>query len=102
MRFFIALAILLSMASHSFGAVTNDPTVAANKTFDYIVVGAGLAGTTVAARLTENPAISVLLIEAGGDNRNDPRVYDIYHYSQAFGTELDWAWPADQGKTIHG
>jgi len=84
------------------GGVTNNPTNANGKTFDYIVVGAGLAGTTVAARLAENPAISVLLIEAGGDNRNDPRVFDIYAYGQAFGTELDWAWQADQGKTIRG
>jgi choline dehydrogenase len=86
----------------AMGGVTNDPTQANGKTFDYIVVGAGLAGTTVAARLAENSAISVLLIEAGGDDRDDPRVYDIYEYSQAFNTELDWAWPADQGRTIHG
>jgi choline dehydrogenase len=37
--------------------------------FDYIVVGAGSAGCIVASRLTEDPATTVLLVEAGGSDR---------------------------------
>ncbi|KAJ6629414.1 glucose oxidase [Mycena sp. CBHHK59/15] len=71
-------------------------------TFDYIVVGGGLTGMTVAGRLSENPDITVLLIEAGQDDRTNPEIYDLYEYSQAFNGPMDWAWTAEQGKTIHG
>lgn len=72
---FLALASAVhsspSISKRATSGVTNDPSSASGETFDYIVVGGGLAGITVAARLAEDPSISVLVIEAGNDDRND-------------------------------
>ena len=100
--FFAAQCLASPLERRAPSGVTTDPNTANGKTFDYIVVGGGLTGTTVAARLAENSGVTVLLVEVGADNRKDPRVYDIYNYGQFFGSELNWAWPTDQGRNMPG
>lgn len=38
--------------------------------FDYVVAGGGSAGSALASRLTENPDVTVCLVEAGGEGRD--------------------------------
>lgn len=73
----LALPALAAMAQPAAFGVSSDPTQADGKTFDYIVVGGGLTGLTVANRLSELAEKRVLVIEAGNDDRKDPNVYDI-------------------------
>jgi choline dehydrogenase-like flavoprotein len=59
--------------------------------YDYIVVGAGSAGCTVAARLSEDGACRVLLVEAGGADISGPALQSPVLWPSNFGTDVDWA-----------
>ena len=56
---------------------------------DYVIVGAGSAGCTLAARLSEDPATKALLIEAGGRDRS-PNIKIPAAFGKQFHTKLDW------------
>ena len=64
-------------------------------------VGGGLGGFAVAGRLSEDPSVTVLLLEAGNDDRDNPDIYDIYNFGSANGS-LVWNWKTDLNKTIQG
>ncbi|MEO1450335.1 MAG: GMC family oxidoreductase N-terminal domain-containing protein, partial [Bacteroidota bacterium] len=57
--------------------------------FDYIIVGAGSAGCVLANRLTEDPAVNVLLIEAGKTDKKR-EIHIPAAFSRLFKTEYDW------------
>jgi choline dehydrogenase-like flavoprotein len=58
--------------------------------FDYIVIGGGTAGLVVAKRLAENPDVHVLVLEAGPNKMEDPRVNIPAFWTSLRGSELDW------------
>jgi len=61
---------------------------------DYVIVGAGSAGCVLAARLSEDPSVSVTLVEAGGRGRH-PNVVIPAAFAKQFRTELDWGYDTE-------
>lgn len=57
--------------------------------YDYVIVGAGSAGCVLANRLTEDPDVSVLLLEAGGPDTNE-LVHLPAAFSALYRTAQDW------------
>jgi choline dehydrogenase len=72
-----------------------------SETYDYVVVGAGSAGCVLAARLSEDPSVRVLLLEAGGDDRVDEIMIPAA-FSKQFRTRLDWGYSTQEQKHAQG
>ncbi|KAI1484407.1 glucose oxidase [Biscogniauxia mediterranea] len=58
--------------------------------YDYVIAGAGTCGLVLANRLSEDPNVSVAVIEPGADVRNNPNVTDVSAFTVAFNTSIDW------------
>ncbi|KAK4454486.1 hypothetical protein QBC34DRAFT_393518 [Podospora aff. communis PSN243] len=97
----VIFALILGLHGWTLGTtVTNDSSVAAGKTFDYIIAGAGLSGLVVGNKLS-GKGFSVLIIEAGPDASWNTEVFDAE--GRKFGSETcSWKYPAygDDGKPL--
>lgn len=68
---------------------------------DYVIVGAGSAGSVLARRLSDDPTTSVLLIEAGVDERPEA-ISDPGRWASLIGSGYDWGFHTDPQTGLGG
>ncbi len=97
----VSAAVARDMAEQA--AQSNQAVQLANlrAEYDYIVVGAGAAGCVMAHRLSQNGQASVLVIEGGGTNLDQEKIYNPGIYTRNFGSDTDWGYKSTPQQALN-
>ncbi|EST09590.1 Glucose-methanol-choline oxidoreductase, C-terminal [Kalmanozyma brasiliensis GHG001] len=83
-------------------AIAKNYTALADEVFDYVIAGGGTAGLALAGRLSEDPDVTVAVIEAGHSGYSDDEAVLVpgnAYFKSSVGSDLDWQYvTANQSK----
>lgn len=91
MQFFQTL-LWTVLCGHVWGyhILTSPDQLGSKKSYDYIIIGGGTAGSVLAARLSEDKRNQVLIIEAGGRVEDDLAVHIPFLAPSLANSQVDW------------
>ena len=72
------------------------------ETADYVVVGAGSAGCVIANRLSADPTVRVILIEAGGKDSSPWIHVPVGYFKTMHNPDFDWCYQTEKDPGLHG
>ncbi len=95
---------VLQRRSEPGAAIAKSYTKVADQVFDYVIAGGGTAGLALAGRLSEDPDVTVAVIEAGDSGYGQDEAILVpsnAYFKSSVGSDLDWQYvTANQSKLL--
>ncbi|KAK0229846.1 aryl-alcohol oxidase precursor [Armillaria nabsnona] len=99
----LSFLLLHALCSIALGAIYESLQELPTRDFDFIIVGGGTAGNVIANRLTEDPGLSVLVLEAGGSTADVLLSQVPFFFPRIVpGTVWDWNFTTTEQPGLNG
>ena len=86
------------------GSIDEHPDLTSflSQRYTHLIIGGGTAGLVVAARLSENPDITVGVLEAGAAAFDEPKINVPGRFGETLGSEYDWQFESTPQPGLNG